>query len=168
MPRYDHAELRASGLNISKFASHYHQLWSWNACEWIIFSIGFDAGLRLSRMPHRNHAELSASGLNISLSNTISFGAGLTIFTISFEAGLRLSRMSCRDHAELWATWLNISLPITISFGAGMHVSKIICTIGFVAGVRLTIFFIPSAIKSNSEWSEFLYHVFGWILLLGI
>ena len=104
MPRYDHAELQASGLNISKFASHYHQLCSWNACEWIIFSIGFDSGLRLSKMPHRNHAELSASGLNISLSNTISFGAGLTIFTISFEAGLRSSRMSRRHHAELWAT----------------------------------------------------------------
>ena len=129
MPRYDHAEVRASGLNISKFASHYHQLWSWNACEWIIFSIGFDAGLRLSRMPHRNHAELSSSVLNISLTITISFGAGLTIFTIGFDAGLRLSRMSHRNHAELRASGLNISLSITISFGAEMHVSKIIFTI---------------------------------------
>ena len=96
MPRYDHAEVRASGLNISKFASHYHQLWSWNACEWIIFSIGFDAGLRLSRMSRRDHAELRATGFNISLPITISFGAGMhvsiIIFTIGFIAGVRLTR----------------------------------------------------------------------------
>ena len=92
MPHRNHAELSSSVLNISLTITI-----SFGA-GLTIFTIGFDAGLRLSRMSHRNHAELRASGLNISLSITISFGAVMhvskIIFTIGFVAGVRLNRFS--------------------------------------------------------------------------
>ena len=93
MPHRNHAELSSSVLNISLTITIS------SGAGLTIFTIGFDAGLRLSRMSHRNHAELRASGLNISLSITISFGAVMHVSKIIFTIDLFI--FSTKD-LSLW------------------------------------------------------------------